>query len=270
MSPTKSIRILAISDLHSSAWALERLASLVSKHEGKYNKSKYTALFMCGDIAESADFADSVIEELVEPFQPLDSQNNRKVFYIPGNMDHPLAVERFTKAGINIHGKVVNLDIGDIDEPSIHIHVPVAGFGYSSPTPFQTWGELSEAEIKAGLEKLDVDKQTILLTHSPPKGILDRGFGSGAIRAFVDKRQPLLHVFGHIHEVVGSERRDKTLFVNLPPAMRGGAAEIEINIKAEENTKAIEESKSREIEGRSKKTASLAVRADFLDFSGRP
>ncbi len=241
MSPTKSIKILAISDLHSSTWALERLTSLASE---------YDALFMCGDIAESTDFADQVIEELVKPFQSLDPIGRQRTFYIPGNMDHPLAVERFTKAGINIHGKVVNLDI---DESNIHI--PIAGFGYSSPTPFQTWGELSEAQIKAGLEKLDVNEQTILLTHSPPKGILDRGFGSEAIRTFVDKKQPLLHVFGHIHEVVGSKRVGKTLFVNLPPAMRGGAAEIEVRAEIEANVR--------------ENAALLTAYVDFLDFSGQ-
>lgn len=43
----------------------------------------------------------------------------------------------------------------------------------------------------------------ILITHSPPFGILDNSFGSTALRSTVEEIKPRLHVFGHIHEGSG-------------------------------------------------------------------
>jgi Icc-related predicted phosphoesterase len=59
----------------------------------------------------------------------------------------------------------------------------------------------------------------VLITHSPPLGILDmtdRGeyVGCEDLRDAVQRVRPKLHVFGHIHESHGQERRDDTLFVN--------------------------------------------------------
>ena len=51
----------------------------------------------------------------------------------------------------------------------------------------------------------DVD---IVITHSPPHGVGDSNFskmkcGSLAVRNRILKVQPVLHVFGHIHEARG-------------------------------------------------------------------
>jgi Icc-related predicted phosphoesterase len=59
----------------------------------------------------------------------------------------------------------------------------------------------------------------ILLTHCPPRGILDmnhRGeyLGDKHLRRNVDRVKPKLHIFGHIHEDRGAKDVDGTLFVN--------------------------------------------------------
>ncbi len=60
----------------------------------------------------------------------------------------------------------------------------------------------------------------ILVTHGPPHGILDRVILGGArvgceeLRGAVERRNPRLHVFGHIHEAAGSVRVGSTRFVN--------------------------------------------------------
>jgi hypothetical protein len=43
----------------------------------------------------------------------------------------------------------------------------------------------------------------LVLTHEPPLGILDRRVGSEEVASFVRRSQPLLHVFGHVHEQGG-------------------------------------------------------------------
>jgi predicted phosphohydrolase len=59
----------------------------------------------------------------------------------------------------------------------------------------------------------------VLLTHGPPFGVLDttaRGdrVGCEELLVAVDRARPRIHVFGHIHEGYGVERRSATLHVN--------------------------------------------------------
>lgn len=59
----------------------------------------------------------------------------------------------------------------------------------------------------------------ILLTHGPPKGILDRcangdQAGCEELLAALPRIRPRLCVFGHIHEAYGTLEQDGTLFVN--------------------------------------------------------
>jgi predicted phosphodiesterase len=67
------------------------------------------------------------------------------------------------------------------------------------------------AKIPAGID--------VLITHGPPFGVLDRTFqgalvGCEELRTAVDRVQPRLHVFGHIHEAAGAQRESGVLFVN--------------------------------------------------------
>ena len=60
----------------------------------------------------------------------------------------------------------------------------------------------------------------VLLTHSPPFGILDitdrtkTSVGCEELKIALHRVQPKLHVFGHIHEAAGVQQQDSTLYVN--------------------------------------------------------
>lgn len=63
------------------------------------------------------------------------------------------------------------------------------------------------------------DDTQILITHGPPRGILDRHvsglpLGCEQLRERVASLKPLLHLFGHVHESHGSHLEDGTLYVN--------------------------------------------------------
>jgi predicted phosphodiesterase len=69
-------------------------------------------------------------------------------------------------------------------------------------------------------EKIPPDTD-ILLTHTPPHGILDKNYndescGCEELKQFLDEKRisPRLHVFGHIHEEHGYQQRDNVLYVN--------------------------------------------------------
>ena len=59
----------------------------------------------------------------------------------------------------------------------------------------------------------------VLITHGPPRGILDRTHdgtpvGCDDLLAARRRVRPRLHVFGHIHEAYGMLERDGTIYVN--------------------------------------------------------
>ena len=58
----------------------------------------------------------------------------------------------------------------------------------------------------------DID---ILVTHYPPYGILDDGFGSPEILNIVLKAQPKYHLFGHIHRTEGMKEMGRVNFINI-------------------------------------------------------
>ena len=75
-------------------------------------------------------------------------------------------------------------------------------------------------------EKLDLipPETDILITHSPPKGILDHSgnserYGSRQLADWVMRFKPKLHIFGHIHEGYGryqseNTKYEPTIFIN--------------------------------------------------------
>ena len=58
----------------------------------------------------------------------------------------------------------------------------------------------------------------ILITHQPPKGILDCSanihYGDSTLLQIVLKTKPKFHLFGHIHKAYGIEKSEHTTFVN--------------------------------------------------------
>lgn len=64
----------------------------------------------------------------------------------------------------------------------------------------------------------------VLMTHDPPEGVLDGGHGCQYLRQEVDKLQPRIHIFGHIHEASGVQGDDgcsPTMFINAALANNG-------------------------------------------------
>ncbi len=82
-------------------------------------------------------------------------------------------------------------------------------------------GEALAEKWRAMPEETDV-----LVTHGPPYGILDRTsrgeqVGDRALLGRVTEVRPTVHVFGHVHESAGMERREGTRFVNAACDRKG-------------------------------------------------
>lgn len=111
--------------------------------------------------------------------------------------------------------------------------------GYSNVTPWHTFRELDEDAFAQRLEEMSrhVERfdRLIAVIHPPPYATcldqapaLDHDFriqresgdvkfapvGSSAVREFIERRQPLLGLHGHVHDSRGAERIGRTLVLN--------------------------------------------------------
>ena len=194
------MKLLVIADVHGEEVVLDKIKDI---------HKKYDYVVIAGDLTDgSLDFAKRFFEI-------------KNILFVPGNADPPL-IER-TARGIrkSLHKNLIKLD-----------SIKLIGFGYSNPTPFRTPGELSEAEIYRQIKNLPIDEQTILVTHVPPYGLLDEvndmHIGSRSLRKIVDERKPRLHVFGHVHEIIGKKKFGNVTLINIPSAMELKGLEINI------------------------------------------
>ncbi len=100
------------------------------------------------------------------------------------------------------------------------------GIGGGIPvTPFGPWSyDFTEEQAQELLQ--DCPARCVLVSHSPPKGAVDRagrqGLGSVAVRDAVRRLQPLLVVCGHIHSCAGQQ--DK---IGSTPVINAGPKGIE-------------------------------------------
>lgn len=199
------MRILAFSDLHEEEAALESLARIAPEHDH---------VFICGDFARTRSFAEEVLEAFPNSF------------IIPGNWDSETVNGLVSESPQWLHGRRAELEEG----------LNVVGFGYSPPTPFFTYGELSEEEIYAQMSKLPIDRNTLLLLHCPPKGHFDkvhmvRNIGSESVLRAIEEKKPLAALFGHVHEHSGTSKLGTTELVKLPPANSMRACSLTIKDK---------------------------------------
>ena len=111
--------------------------------------------------------------------------------------------------------------------------------GYSNLTPWNSPRELDEEALRERIEAMYADvtdpENLVAVLHPPPVGtVLDQapaiddefrvkfeaggiimiGVGSIAVRRFVEERQPLIALHGHVHESQGAELLGRTICLN--------------------------------------------------------
>jgi uncharacterized protein len=159
-----------------------------------------------------------------------------RIFVSPGNDDEveiDEVIARSTKVEL-AEGKCI--DLGGFE---------MISSGWANPTPWHTYREAPEEELATMMQPMLAQikdmSRAIFNFHPPPYGTsldeapaLDenlkvmhggkalRHVGSTAVRAAIDKYQPMLSLHGHIHEGKGITRLGKTLSINTGSAYEEG------------------------------------------------
>lgn len=147
--------------------------------------------------------------DIVEPY-------NESILAVCGNMDTERMNMWLAHEGIGIHRRHQMLD-------------GIAFLGVGGALPFYGRYVFSEEQLAQFLEDtlhgVPEDAPKILVCHQPPYGtqvdIVDgKHVGSHAVRAFIERVQPLICFCGHIHQSVGIDTLGKTQLINPGPIHR--------------------------------------------------
>jgi Icc-related predicted phosphoesterase len=164
-------------------------------------------------------------------------RNSVPIYVIPGNDDPPFTDDFFSRPPfLFVHRHQV----------SVGREITLLGWGGSNRTPWHTVRESEESDIERELNAalgVPMNGTSILFVHPPPfQSGLDLApalgatytynlsfgspdflpVGSVAVRQFVERQQPLLGLFGHVHEGRGHQKIGRTLCVNPGSAFQSG------------------------------------------------
>jgi uncharacterized protein len=186
------MRLLAFSDLHCDLGAAESLVE----------RAREVDL-----VAGVGDFA-SMHEGLEETILALSAIEAPTVL-VPGNNETADALRSAAagwEAATVLHGESVEVD-------------GVSFFGIGAGIPVTPWDwsfDLTEVEAESMLKAMP--EGAVLLSHSPPKGHVDKGLGSESVLEAARSRGAPMVLCGHIHEQWGKESRiGDTPVLNLGP-----------------------------------------------------
>jgi len=192
------MKLLLFSDLHSDFPGAAKLVEL---------SLKVDVVVGAGDYCLARRGLDDIIAAL--------SPIPKPTVLVPGNAESHEELAQACRSWPNayvLHGNQTTLD--DVTFYGIGGGIPI--------TPFGAWSyDFSEDEAKKMLQ--DLKSGGVLISHSPPKGILDmssdgRSLGSEAVRKSIGIKKPELVVCGHIHSSAGQIARvGSTTVINAGP-----------------------------------------------------
>ena len=202
------MNIYAVADIHGRQDRLD----LIKNH---VTLLKPDVLVIAGDITGHHELL-SLIGQLNDLPIP--------VLAVRGNMDSQ-EVEKLLEQYPNIsslHKKKVTIN-----------GVSFVGLGGTIPVPFCSKICLREKRL---IEETDylIERDSVLVSHPPPYGTLDEGFGnlhagSRGLRRLILEKQPRMLICGHIHERPGVAFLAKTIVVNCSMGRIGAGAVISMN-----------------------------------------
>ena len=192
------MKLLLFSDLHSDFIAASKLVQLSRKAD---------VVIGAGDFCVARRGLGDIIAAL--------SAVKKPAVLVAGNAESHEELIQACRSWPTVH--VLHGSRTTLDDVTFY------GIGGGIPlTPFGAWSwDFSEDEAKRLLQ--DLQPGGVLISHSPPKGVLDmssdgRSLGSEAVREAIGVKKPKLVVCGHIHGSAGqTSRLGSTDVINAGP-----------------------------------------------------
>ena len=191
------MKLLAFSDLHRDLGQASELVEMSAEAD---------VVIGAGDFASVHEGLGETIDALAAIEAP--------TILIPGNNETEDALREAASSwneATVLHGGGTTID-------------GVEFYGLGAGIPVTPWDWSFDLDDEAAAEKLAACPEgAILVLHSPPRGHCDANgsgdhFGSRALLAAIEERQPSLAVCGHIHESWGcASRVGETPIHNLGP-----------------------------------------------------
>lgn len=171
-------------------------------------------LIHCGDLTHLGSF-----QELRTEAAWLKSLPHKHKVIIAGN--HDCFAFNIYNAGQEAELKRFLLSEGIVYLRDSTVEIKGVKF-YGSPwiRPYAGAFNLPTEDIRQKWAAIPSDTQ-VLVTHTPPQGILDSGYGCPELRKALSGLQHLrLHAYGHVEERFGQTKIGKTLYVNAAISTR--------------------------------------------------
>jgi len=162
-----------------------------------------------------------------------------EVYVMTGNDDPPELRETLAESPLIVDPEEKLIDLGN--------DMAMISCGWSNPTPWNSPREMPEDELDRHIEELAADVadpgRAVFNLHVPPfrtaidqapvldgslkpvvkgGGLLMEPVGSRAVRAAIERHQPMLSLHGHIHESRGAVKIGRTLCINPGSAYADG------------------------------------------------
>ena len=194
---SSTVRILAMSDIHGHLDIYRWIPKLADAHS-------VDVVVLAGDLLHGAG-DDLTIEEAQR-------REAREIIGILRSIPRPV---------LYIMGNDDMIELGYEDETIQSIHgraIQVGGYqfvGYQYTLPFMGGiFEKTEDKIETDLREIEplVNRETVLVTHSPAHGVLDKAasgasVGSQSLLEFIRRTDARVHIHGHIHKCFGRSGR---------------------------------------------------------------
>lgn len=203
--------LIALPDIHDKSESLRHIARPINDAD---------AVLLPGDMTNGS------INHLLRLMNILE-EINEHIYAIPGNLDNDAILAHLTREGLSLH----------------RTHQMLDGFalcGVGGALPFAGPFVFSDAQFATFLEDsirgVPAETPVVLVCHQPPLNTMfdklpnGEHVGSTAVRAFIERVQPLICFTGHIHEAQGIESIGRTQIINPGPIWQSHAyayAEIE-------------------------------------------
>jgi Icc-related predicted phosphoesterase len=199
------VKIVSLTDIHGRIGAVPQIAAELESAD---------LVILPGDLTTfgKRDEAERIVNAV--------RTHNPNILAVMGNCDHAEVEQYLTEEGYCIHRTHQQVN-----------GVVFAGLGGSLKCPIPTLNEWTEEQVAdhldAAMQGVPPDLPLVLVSHQPARDTVTDLAGNGAhvgstaVRAFIERRKPLLCLSGHIHEAQGTDRIGSTILVNPGPFMEG-------------------------------------------------